>query len=329
MSGSLGNRVAQRADDRLLKQFRISKQMRPFVNRMRMRSKDLDLTDPARASEFDRCSEIMKTILAKKRISRNDADRILALTFDAAADHQLERLRRDRFLHDLERSKKNLQRLIKHIERLAQAIAELPPISKGKLNKIIGNQNWRHFDTEMFSELMQAMQDALSILSPACAANKARSVIRETLRASGDRAVTQIFRTAPPAITELWESIPAHTRTYVEAEIRRWTAPKRGQVIALVNHLVGLLKKYRPIMETRRPPAIEGRYLRNVAEIWVGFGLNVGRAHDGAHGKSVESPFQRFARVALAACGDNSPISDRQIANLKSASQRRRNRHPK
>jgi hypothetical protein len=71
----------------------------------------------------------------------------------------------------------------------------------------------------------------------------------------------------------------------------------------------------------RRPPAIEGRYVRNVAKIWWSFGLNVGRAHDGAHGESVESPFQRFARLALAACGDNSRISDRQIANLKSKRQ--------
>jgi hypothetical protein len=296
---------------------------------MRMRSKDLDLTDPARASEFDRCGEIMKTILAKKRISRNDADRILALTFDAAADHQLERLRRDRFLHDLERSKKNLQRLIKHIERLAQAIAELPPISKGKLNKIIGKQNWRHFDTEMFSELIHAMLDALAILSPACAANKARLVISESLRASRDPVIMRVVRTAPPVIIELWDTIPAETRTQVEGKVQRWRPPRRAEIIALLNHLLGLLKKYQPTMETRRPPAIEAQYLRNVAKIWWSFGLNVGRAHDGARGKSVESPFQRFARVALAACGNNSPISDRQIANLKSASRRRRNRYPK
>ena len=100
-----------------------------------MRSEDLDITDEARASEFKRCSELMRNILTKKKISNKDADRIMTLTFDAAAFHQLESLRRDRFVDDLDRSKKDLQRLLKQIDYLAKAISELPPISIGKLNK--------------------------------------------------------------------------------------------------------------------------------------------------------------------------------------------------
>jgi hypothetical protein len=126
-------------------------------------------------------------------VSNKDADRIMTLTFDAAADHQLESLRRDRFVDDLDRSKKDLQRLVKRIDRLAKAISELPPISIGKLNKIIADQNWQHFDTEMFFGLMQEMQDALSVLSPASVANKAGSAIGEkTLRASKDPVVSQL-----------------------------------------------------------------------------------------------------------------------------------------
>ena len=83
----------------------------------------------------------------------------------------------------------------------------------------------------MFFELMQAMQDALSALSPASAANKARSAVGEkTLRASKDPVVTQVERTGQPAMTELWEIMTAETRTHVEAEIQCWTPPKRGQV---------------------------------------------------------------------------------------------------
>jgi hypothetical protein len=315
-------RLDQRAkdsDERLVKQLRVSKKMRSFVRRMRMRSEDLDITDEARASEFKRCSELMRNILTKKQISNKDADRIMTLTFDAAADHQLESLRRDRFVDDLDRSKKDLRRLLKQISHLAKAISELPPISIGKLNKIVAEQNWQHFDTEMFFKLMQAMQDALSILSPASAANKACSAIGEkTLRASKDPVVIQAERTAQPAMTELWEIMPAETRTHVEAEIQRWTPPKRGQVRSFLNYLVTLLRKYRPEVKTRRRPSIKRRYLHRVGKVWRSSGLNVGRAHNGAKIKSVESPFQRFARLALLAVGDSSGISVRQIVNVRS-----------
>jgi hypothetical protein len=101
---------------------------------MRMRVGDLDLSDPATASEFERCSEIMRNVLIKKN-SRKDADRIIALTFEAAADHQLESLRRDRFVDDFERSKNDLSRLIKQIDHLANAISALPPMSVGKTQR--------------------------------------------------------------------------------------------------------------------------------------------------------------------------------------------------
>jgi hypothetical protein len=84
---------------------------------------------------------------------------------------------------------------------------------------------------------MQAMQDALFVLSPANAANNARSaIVEKTLRGSRDPVVTQVERTAPPAMTELWEIMPTETGTHVEAEIQRWAPPKRGQVISLLNY---------------------------------------------------------------------------------------------
>ena len=199
----------------------------------------------------------------------------------------------------------------------------------GKLNKIITKQNWLYFDTEMFFELMLVMQDALCVLSPARAANKARSAIAETLRASRDPAVTQVKRTAPPVINELWDIMPAETRTQVEADIQRWTPPKRGQVSSFLNCLITLLRKYWPKVNTRRRPSIKRRYLQKVGKIWRSFGLNVGRAHDGAKDESVESPFQHFARLALLAVGDPSGISVRQIANLQSKLRSERNTHLK
>ena len=171
----------------------------------------------------------------------------------------------------------------------------------------------------MFFGLMQEMQDALSVVSPASVANKACSAIGEkTLRASKDPVVSQVERTAPPAMTELWEIMPAETRTHVETEIQCWTPPKRGQVRSFLNYLVTLLKKYQPKVKTRRRPSIKGRYLQRVGNVWRSAGLNVGRAHNGAKIESVESPFQHFARLALLAVGDSSGISVRQIANVRS-----------
>jgi hypothetical protein len=313
-------------DRRLVEQFRVSRNMRRFVDRMRLRIEDLDLTDPATTIEFERCCAAMKEILEKKKVVESDADTIIEQTLNAAADHQLEHLRRNRSVDDLARSRKDLRRLVRHFQHLAAAISQLPPNSIGRLNRIIAQQNWRDFDTETFFELAHAMQEALSGLSPACRADVARSAISKILRHSRDPAVARIARTAPPAIAELWELIPAQTRTSVEGRIRCWKAPRRGRVMAFLNHLVGLLEGNLPIVESGRPPAIEGRYLQKVAKLWRSFGLNVGLARDAAHSGRAESPFQRFARLGLSAVGDNSGISVRQISNLKSDWRRRSDR---
>jgi hypothetical protein len=114
-------------DDPILESCGISSKMRRFVHRMRLRAKDLDLADPARAAEFDRCSETMRGILGKRKISTKVANKIVAQTLDAAADHLLDYMRQDRLVQDLERSKKDRERLINHFRCLALSISKLPP----------------------------------------------------------------------------------------------------------------------------------------------------------------------------------------------------------
>ena len=73
---------------------------------------------------------------------------------------------------------------------------------------------------------------------PSLRSKKACSAIGEKLfELRRTLSVTQVKRTAPPAITELWEIMPAETRTQVEADIQRWTPPKRGQVSSFLNCL--------------------------------------------------------------------------------------------
>jgi hypothetical protein len=314
--------VAEGSDSRLVPNIRVSKRMKPFVNRMLLRLKDLDLSDPEAAARLDQAQEDMWSILKKRRISRTIANQIIAETLDAAVNHRLESLRRDQNLKDLAQANGNLNRLIKHAERLAQMLAKLSRPTKGKLNKIVAGLNWREFDTEVFAEFMHAILDVLSNVPASRFAADARSSISDSFRSSNDRVATKINRTAPPAIVELWDTIPGATRTRVESNLRAWASVKKRSVVGFLVHLVALLKQDREKIGRGRHFAIEGRYVQMVEAIWRrhGLGSQVGLAFDylkGDKGKNVESRFQRFGRLALAAVGDQSSVSRWQVTKVK------------
>ena len=104
----------------------------------------------------------MLEILAKKKISSELAGRAVALTLDIAADHQFEVFRRNQNLDRLAHSDRARQRLTKQLRCLAKAISNLPPLAKGKLNKIMAEQEWPNFDMEMLAQLIRVIMDALS-----------------------------------------------------------------------------------------------------------------------------------------------------------------------
>ena len=314
--------VAEDSDDRLLPDIRVSKRMKSFVNRMRLRLKALDLTDADAVTRLDQAQEEMWSILEKKKISRTIADQIIAETLDAAVNHRLESLRRDQNLKHLAQANSNINRLIKHVERLAQMLAKQPRPTKDKLNKIMAGLNWRQFDSEIFAEFMHAVLDVLSNVPASRFAADARSSIVDLLRSSNDRVATKINRTAPPAIVELWDAIPAATRTQVESNFRVWASVKKRSVVGFLEHLVALLKQHREKIGRGRHLAIERRYIQMLEAIWRrhGLGSQVGLAFDylkGDKGKNVESRFQRFGGLALAAVGDRSRVSRWQVTNLK------------
>src|SRR5262249_54183688 len=217
----------------------------------------------------------------------------------------------------------NINRLIKQVGRLAQMLAKLPRPAKGKLHEIMSGLNWRQFDTETFAEFMHAILNVLSNVPASRFSADAHSSIVDSLRSSNDRVVTKINRTAPPAIVELWDAIPAATRTQVESNFRVWASVKKRSVVGFLEHLVALLRQHREKIGRGRRLAIEGRYVQAVEAIWRrhGLGSHVGLAFDylkGDKGKNVESSFQRFGRLPLAAAGDQSRVSRWQVTNLKS-----------
>jgi hypothetical protein len=304
----------------MLKNFHLGKGMKPYVARARLRIKDFGITD------LEKSQTDMRKLLIRRRIPEHNAKWAIVRTLDVAADHQLERLRRERYLEDLALAKKNLDRLIKLLDQLVRVLSKLPPWSKGKLNKIMVGQDWRHFDTEAFADLIHAMMGALSKLFPACVAREALSIINEgTLRASEDHAVTQIVRTAPPAILDLWESIPAASRTQVEEGVRRLSSCRSAT--EFFRHLATMLAKPCPRQIMERPSAL---FAKRVATIWRGLNLHVGRAYFAGNRRDpashYPSNFQRFCEEALAVIGDDSPVSGRQVEKLKLELQRKNDR---
>ena len=119
-----GPEIQDRPEDRLVKNFRISKKMRPFVGRMRMRLKDFDWTKGAIAVQLKRNCEDMKGILAKKSIPEAKADHAIAQTLEAATDHQLQRLRQKQSHQNRVRSAGDVGKLIARLEELVEAIAK-------------------------------------------------------------------------------------------------------------------------------------------------------------------------------------------------------------
>jgi hypothetical protein len=264
-------------EDRLQENFKIPARMKPYAKRLRLRSEHLDLSKPKKAQQLAIADRKMTKILVKKKIRLDKARWAVVETFDIAADHQLEVLRRDQSLRDLRQSQRNLKRLGKQLCHVGLAISKLPPLAKGKLNKIVTEQDWQNFDTETFIKLIHAMSDALANLSPGCIANEARWAINES-RGSTHPAVAQTVRTAPPVILELWETIPAGTRTQSEAGLRSWVPPTRQPAIAFLNRLSTLLEKFEPKLKRGQRFPIERTFGERVARIWHGLGLHVGRA---------------------------------------------------
>jgi hypothetical protein len=222
----------KRVDDRLVENFRVSKEMHPFVRRLRLRIEDFDFTDPARASQFASSREEMRTILSKKKISDARAKRAIALTLAAAVDHQLQSLRQNERHHDRVRSARDVRRLIARLKELLEAIAKLPPGSKKTLNSIIADRAEQFFDTETFAAIIQGIADALPKLAPERRALVALDVI--------DQPIAGVIRTSPPELIELWETMSAATRRGVEQAVRDSTAKKMSnQILAATHRLVG------------------------------------------------------------------------------------------
>jgi hypothetical protein len=301
---------------RLLDRFRISVAMQPYVLRLRLRGWDFDFgSNPETAAAFTKCIGEMRRILVEKRhIPVVAADRAILKTLEAAVDFQLAELR-SRSLKVLEdQAQDTLDRLIKCVQRLGNAIAQLPPTSKGELNKqasaILGRTT---FDTEVFIEIIETITATLPSLSPQVLAESVLTIIHPE-PGEGRR---------PPLIHQ-WETMPAITRVKVEDIVQHAKLPT--SLAEWLNRLGDLVDQERPARKQGAPSSATQVFVQRVAAIWGGLGLDVGLAYDFLHrrsgdevgrGRHVESRFQRYCHAALSAVGDSTKVSARQVVNYK------------
>src|SRR5262245_39313569 len=193
---------------RLVSQFRVSDAMKPYVLRVRLRGSDFDFgSDPETAATFTNCINEMRRILVKKRhVSAIAADRAILKTLEAAVDFQLAYLRYRSLKTMDDQSLDTLDRLILRLRQLSDAIAQLPPTPKGKLNKRVSEiLHQATFDSEVFIEIIEAITETLPEIAPRRLAEDVASVIHPE---PGDG------RRSP--IIDRWEAMPATTRLKVE-----------------------------------------------------------------------------------------------------------------
>jgi hypothetical protein len=304
------------ASSRLHGQFRISSSMHPYVLRVRARGSDFEFGDtPERAAAFTKCIGEMKRILVKKgHVPAIAADRAILKTLEAAFDFQLADPRYGCLKTMEARSHATLDHLIRGLRQLSDAIAQLPPTSKGQLNKrVLAKINQAPFDSEAFIDIIETIEQALPEIGPRRLADNVLCLIHP--EPGADRR---------PPIIDAWETMPAVTRVKVEGVVQH---KQSRLLVSWLNNVADLLERERLARKQGAPRAISQVFVSRIATIWQTLGLKAGLAynhllhlandeHNGRGGR-VESTFQRYCRAALTAVGDPTKISARQVVNYK------------
>src|SRR5262245_2782375 len=244
--------------------------MRPYVLRLRLRGSDFDFGSDAKTAEsFTKCIKEMRRILRKKRrVSAVAADRAILMSLEAAVAFQLADLRYRSLKTMQAQSLDMLDRLILSLQRLADAVAQLPPTAKGELNKkVSGILGQATFDSEIFVEVIDAITTTLPQLTPRRTANRVFSIIHPE-PADGRRS----------PIIDQWETIPATTRMQIEGLMQESKPPTA--LVQWLNRIVDLLGRYRPARKAGAPRSITQAFVLRIAAIWRSLGLNVGLAYD-------------------------------------------------
>jgi hypothetical protein len=302
--------------------------MRPYVLRLRLRGRDFDFgSDAAAADAFTLCINQMTEILVRRRISVAAAYKAILATLEAAAQQQLSQTRFDHLRQLESHSLRALDQLISELRALELAITRLPAKTRGALNRrITPILKPGIFDTEVLIEVIEAVAQGLREASPKRLADDALSIIHQPLPVFKDvKPLPNQSERRRPVLIDLWESISEATRIEVERLMQQaGTSTSFGAWLVL---LADLLAQERPARKLGAPRSQLQLFVSRVAAIWRRLGLRPGLAynfflHPGGQdrigrGGRIESGFQSYCRAALAAVGDFSEVSARQVENAK------------
>jgi hypothetical protein len=307
---------------RLISRFRVSAAMRPYVLRLRLSGLNFDFGSDANAAmAYTVCINQMTGILGRRRVSVAAANKAIVSTLEAAAYHQLSQIRFDHLRKMENHSLGALDELISGLRALRSAITRLPPRIRGDLNhRMASILEPGIFDTEVLIEVLEALAQSLRKASPKRLAEDAYSIIYQPLPVFKDaKPLPHLTEQSRPLFIDLWESIPDVVRVEVERLMQK--AGRTASLSGWLTLLADLLLQERPARKVGAPRSRLQLFVRRVASIWRRLGLRPSLAYNyllyPGRGGRMESGFQSYCRAALAAFGDFSLISARQVENAK------------
>jgi hypothetical protein len=323
----------------LIGRFRVSAAMRPYVLRLRLSGLDFDFgSDPDSAVAFTVCINRMTEILTRRRVSVAAINKAVLATLEAAVHHQLSQIRFDHLRQMENHSLRALDQLISELRALGSSITQLPPRTRGHLNRRITSiLEPGLFDTEVLIEVIEALAQSLREASPKRLADDAYSIIHHPLPVFKDaKPLPHLTEQRRPLLIDLWESIPEVIRVKVERLMQE--AGLMTSLSGWLTSLADLLVQERPARKLGAPRSQSQLFVWRVASIWRRLGLRPGLTYNHflhhavqdriGRGGRIESGFQCYCRTALAAFGDFSVISARQVENANKRYRSKSSRMP-
>ncbi len=282
-----------------------------FAHRMKV-----DLHDLFSEQHLGECRREIRTLVHAQWKRTNTSvdefklDAAIDQVFRAALTHQLADVKRDQAIRTFREQQKAYRHLVKQLGLFRAAVSKLDRSSRRKLDDLVSKSVVHGFDTESFDAIFKG---AFQLnLSPAIHWDVARRMIHEGIRKEGVNG--EPGKLIPnwqshlkyKALADLWEVLPAETRTTVELALDR-CPPDR--ILAFCDQLLAALHQCRPTLRHGNFPSVIQDYMHTVSIVWADLGLKVGSTPEN------NSPFQRFSQLPLALFGDKTPISRRQVRN--------------
>jgi hypothetical protein len=247
----------------------------------------------------------LQEILSEKGITGEKAEQAIRKTM-IEADRRRP-VRQPALSEQRAQSQADTKTLIDLLRVCCERLSGFSPRAIAELNAVVAKCDLRSFDTEVFDSLIAELVDVLPRLRPGPVARTFLATLLEPVN-----TMTSAQRSRPKII-DLWDALPAATRSSVEQAIR-CDAPLRS-IGKLLQRIEVLLTRFAP-KHVRRTVPIRLFAIR-VGDIVRKLGLrptlNYLVETAGHPAKAVDGWFQDYCHAALRAVGSSERVSRRQV----------------